>query len=135
MDDVLRYTRSELKGSARYVSMGGAFHALGGDLSAVSDNPAAAAVFLNSELGVTVNAMDNKINANYFGVNNKLDSRSTDIDQFGVVLVLNDTKENDFVKVSFAYNYQNEQVFNNKYNAIGTNPNRGLDDYFLTFTG
>ena len=133
MDDVLRYTRPELKGSARYVSMGGAFHALGGDLSAVSDNPAAAAVFLNSELGVTVNAMDNKINANYFGVNNKLDSRSTDIDQFGVVLVLNDTKENDFVKVSFAYNYQNEQVFNNKYNARGTNPNRGLDDYFLTF--
>ena len=59
MDDVLRYTRPELKGSARYVSMGGAFHALGGDLSAVSDNPAAAAVFLNSELGVTVNAMDN----------------------------------------------------------------------------
>ena len=133
MDDVLRYTRPELKGSARYVSMGGAFHALGGDLSAVSDNPAAAAVFLNSELGVTVNAMDNKINANYFGVNNKLDSRSTDIDQFGVVLVLNNTKENDFVKVSFAYNYQNEQVFNNKYNARGTNPNRGLDDYFLTF--
>ena len=63
IEDVLRFTRSELKGSARYVSMGGAFQALGGDLSAVSGNPAGAAVFLNSELGVTLNAMDNKIKA------------------------------------------------------------------------
>ena len=135
IDDLLRYARQGLKGSARYVSMGGAFHALGGDLSAVSDNPAAAAVFLNSELGVTLNSMDNKINTNYIGENNQVDSRSTDFDQLGLVLVLNDTNGNDFVKVSFAYNYQNEQVFNNKYNAIGTNPNRGLDDYFLTFAG
>ena len=62
MDDVLRYTRPELKGSARYVSMGGAFNALGGDFSAINDNPAAAAVFLNSEIGVTLNSLDNKVN-------------------------------------------------------------------------
>ena len=28
IDDLLRYARQGLKGSARYVSMGGAFHAL-----------------------------------------------------------------------------------------------------------
>ena len=88
IDDLLRYARQGLKGSARYVSMGGAFHALGGDLSAVSDNPAAAAVFLNSELGVTLNAMDNKINTNYIGENNQVDSRSTDFDQLGLVWCL-----------------------------------------------
>ncbi len=133
MDDLLRYTRTELKGTARYVSMSGAFNALGGDFSAIKDNPAAAAVFLNSEIGLTLKTVENKLDAKYFGNSNSVDSRSSDIDQFGLVLVLNDTEASDFVKLTFAYNYQDENTFNSKFNAIGTNPNRGLVDYFLAF--
>ena len=58
MHDLLRFTRPELKGTARYISLGGAFNALGGDLSAIKDNPAAAAVFLNSEIGLTLNTTE-----------------------------------------------------------------------------
>ena len=65
MDDLLRYTRTELKGTARYVAMGGAFNALGGDFSAIKDNPAAAAVFLNSEIGLT-STIENRVGSNYF---------------------------------------------------------------------
>jgi hypothetical protein len=133
MDDLLRYTRTELKGTARYVSMSGAFNALGGDFSAIKDNPAAAAVFLNSEIGFTLKTVENKVDAKYFGSSNRVDSRSSDIDQFGLVLVLSDTEASDFVKLTFAYNYQDENTFNSKFNAGGTNPNRGLDDYFLAF--
>ena len=133
MDDLLRYTRTELKGTARYVSMSGAFNALGGDFSAIKDNPAAAAVFLNSEIGLTLKTVENKLDAKYFGNSNSVDSRSSDIDQFGLVLVLSDTEASDFVKLTFAYNYQDENPFNSKFNARGTNPNRGLDDYFLAF--
>ena len=61
MDDLLRLVRPELKGSARFTALGGAFNALGGDLSAIKDNPAGAAVFLNSELGMTINSIDNKM--------------------------------------------------------------------------
>jgi len=128
MHDLLRFTRPELKGTARYISLGGAFNALGGDLSAIKDNPAAAAVFINSELGVTLNAVDNKIDASYFGNQNSIDSRSSKVEQFGIVLVLNDTEGNDFSKIALAFNYQNDRIYNNKYNAIGINPNRGLDD-------
>ena len=35
--------------------MGGAFGALGGDVSAISDNPAGSSVFLNTEIGGTIN--------------------------------------------------------------------------------
>ena len=133
MDDLLRSTRTELKGTARYVSMSGAFIALGGDFSAIKDNPAAAAVFLNSEIGVTLKTVENKLDAKYFGSSNSVDSRSSDIDQFGLVLVLSDTGASDFLKLTFAYNYQDENTFNSKFNAGGTNPNRGLDDYFLAF--
>lgn len=133
IDDLLRYTRTELKGTARYVAMGGAFNALGGDFSAIKDNPAAAAVFLNSEIELTLNSIKNGVGANYFGNSTLIDSRSSDLDQFGFVLVLNDTDASDFVKLTFAYNYQNEHNFNSKFNARGVNPNRGLDDYFLAF--
>lgn len=133
VEDALRYIRPELKGSARYVSMGGAFHALGGDFSAVKDNPAAAAVFLNTEIGATLNQLDNQIDATYFGRKNTVNSQASNLEQFGLVLVLDDTQEGDFIKLALAYNYQNERVFNSQYNALGTNTTRGLDDYFLAF--
>lgn len=133
MDDLLRFARPELRGTARYVAMGGAFNALGGDLSAIKDNPAAAAVFLNSEVGLTINSIDNQTAANYFENNNSISSRSLNIDQFGIVLVTKNTTGSEFVKLTFGYNYQKERVFNQKFNAIGTNPNSSLDDYFLAY--
>ena len=133
IDDILRYTRTELKGTARYVAMGGAFNALGGDFSAIKDNPASAAVFLNSEIGLSFSNFENRVATNYFGNSNNIDSRFSALSQFGLVLVLNDTQASDFVKLTFAYNYQNDHNFNSKFNARGTNPNRGIDDYFLSF--
>lgn len=44
----------DLKGTARFMSMGGAFGALGGDLTTISQNPAGIGVYRNSEVGVTV---------------------------------------------------------------------------------
>ena len=44
-NDINYLTSSSLSGSARYISMGGAFGALGGDISAIIDNPAGSSVF------------------------------------------------------------------------------------------
>ena len=38
--DAYRYSQTELNGTARYLGMGGAFGALGGDISSMSSNPA-----------------------------------------------------------------------------------------------
>ena len=46
---------SDIKGTARYVSMGGAFGALGGDASAIIDNPAGLGIYRKSELSTTLN--------------------------------------------------------------------------------
>ena len=50
IEDAKRYGFQSLEGTARYVSMGGAFNALGGDISSITDNPAAAGVFLYPEI-------------------------------------------------------------------------------------
>jgi len=45
ISDALRYSQDEIQGSARFRALSGAFGALGGDLSAVSLNPAGSASF------------------------------------------------------------------------------------------
>jgi len=49
----LRYSQVFYGGTARFMSMGGAFTALGGDLSSLSQNPAGIGVFRASEMSVT----------------------------------------------------------------------------------
>ena len=132
IEDALRYARPQLKGTARFVALGGAFNALGGDMSAISENPAAAAVFLHSELGVSLNYTKNKIDAGYFNNFRNINSGATNIDQFGIVFVMTNGSS-DFSKLSFAYNFKGDQRFDSKFNAYGVNPSRGIDDYFLSF--
>lgn len=47
------FSDNDIAGTARYVSMGGAFSAVGGDVSAVVDNPAALGIFRHGEVQIT----------------------------------------------------------------------------------
>ena len=53
MYDALNYSKSDYAGTARTVAMGNAFTALGGDLGAVTINPAGSAVARYSQVSVT----------------------------------------------------------------------------------
>lgn len=52
--DAYRFSQPDLKGTARFMSMGGAFGALGGDLSTLTQNPAGIGVYRSNEIGITV---------------------------------------------------------------------------------
>ncbi len=53
--DLYNMCRPDLRGTARFMSMGGAFTALGGDLSSLNQNPAGIGIYRSSELGLTLN--------------------------------------------------------------------------------
>lgn len=53
--DVYSLSQSDLRGSARFMSMAGAFGALGGDLSVLNQNPGGIGIYRSSELGLTLN--------------------------------------------------------------------------------
>ncbi len=66
--DAYRYSQTDLNGTARYLSMGGAFGALGGDISALSANPAGLGIYRSSEIVGTlslsaIRAKTNWVNA------------------------------------------------------------------------
>lgn len=47
-------TGNDLRGTARFMSMGGAFTALGGDLSSLNQNPAGIGVYRSSDVGLSL---------------------------------------------------------------------------------
>lgn len=53
--DVLRYSNTDIFGSARFEAMAGSFGALGADISAIQINPAAMGRFSSSKVAVSVN--------------------------------------------------------------------------------
>ena len=55
--DASKYANTDILGTARYMSMAGSMGALGGDPSAIIDNPAALGIYRSSELSFTLNAM------------------------------------------------------------------------------
>ncbi len=52
--DAYQLGQSDLRGTARFMSMGGAFTALGGDLSSLNQNPGGIGVYRSSEVGATL---------------------------------------------------------------------------------
>lgn len=52
--DVQRFAERHIMGTARYVGMGGAMTAIGGDPSAVLDNPAGLGLYRSSELSISL---------------------------------------------------------------------------------
>ena len=67
--DALRYSQESLWGSARYVSMGGAFGALGANASSPSHNPAGIAVHTNNEFSTSLSFIDLETTATYHSSN------------------------------------------------------------------
>ena len=47
-------SQPDMKGTARYMGMAGAFGALGGDLTSISQNPAGIGVYRSNDVGFTL---------------------------------------------------------------------------------
>ena len=92
-EDALRYAVENVTGSARYRGMGGAFGAVGGDLSALNQNPAGSLFFNNNYATVTASISNSKNSSSYNGTRTKDNDSSLDLNQAGVVFIFNDKGE------------------------------------------
>lgn len=132
--DAIRYSQTDLNGTARFRAMSGAFGALGGDFSALSVNPAGGAVFTTSQLGVTFSNHSIKNESDYFGNTTSKKENSFDLNQLGAIWVyLNDDIESNWKKVTLAFNYENSNDFDNKFFSQGYNPNNSIANYFTSY--
>ncbi|MFV5697578.1 OmpP1/FadL family transporter [Flavobacterium sp. ZT3R17] len=132
--DAMRYAQDNLTGTARFRAMGGAFGALGGDLSSLNINPAGSAVFSNNQIGATLSSYNTKNNSNYFGSTTTDKNNSFDLNQAGGVFVFkNQNSNSNWKKFSLGVNYDNVNNYNNSIFSAGTNPTNSVDGYFLSY--
>ncbi|TVZ25695.1 outer membrane protein transport protein (OMPP1/FadL/TodX) [Gillisia sp. Hel_I_86] len=131
--DAVRYSSDQLSGTARYRAMSGAFGALGGDLSAISINPAGSAVFLSSAATVTLSYNNRQNDTRYFNGATTNDDSDVYFDQAGAVLVFNSTNENTpWKRFTLGVNYSQNNTFDDSFLAQGTSSS-SIDNYFLEF--
>lgn len=84
--DVLRYSRIGFGGNARYVSMGGAFGALGGDISVISTNPAGLGVYRKSDFSFTPSFFNQTVDSRYSDTSTSDQRFNMKVDGFGFVI-------------------------------------------------
>lgn len=113
---------NDLNGTARYVGMGGAMEALGGDISTMSSNPAGIGLFRRSTIAASggfVAQSGAKTSFTYdqvpFSFNG--DKTNASFDQAGFVWA-NRTGKSSFL--NFGFNYHKGQNFDQILNAAGT---------------
>lgn len=131
--EALRYSSENLQGTARFQALGGAFGALGGDLSSLNINPAGSAVFNNSILTISGTSYNVSNDASYFGTSVDANTNTLDLNQIGGVFVFRNTNQNaDWQKFSLALNYDVVNNFSNDIIVSG-NSTEGIDNYFLNY--
>ncbi|GAA4955774.1 outer membrane protein transport protein [Algibacter agarivorans] len=124
ISDALRYSQSEIQGTARFRALSGAFGALGGDMSAVSANPAGSAVFSRSHASFTGSNVDVDHTAIYFGNANNSNESTFDINQGGAAFVFANRNSNSpWKKFTLAIAYDRTNNYNGNWNAVGVNNN------------
>jgi hypothetical protein len=133
VDDALRYSQLFYNGSARFMSMGGAFTAIGGDISSLSQNPAGIGVFRTSELTISPQLFNFRSTT---GFNNNTNSDylyDFTLGQAGVVLNLrNKNKETGMITLNLGYSFNRTNNFNQSIEIQGTGNNNStsLLDYW-----
>ena len=125
------YSRTDIKGTARYMGMGGAFGALGGDISTLSQNPAGIGVYRSNEivttLGIAGISAETKTSVN---VNNNLTKFV--FDNVGIIGTFNTGKDLGIVSYNFgfAYNRRNsyDQTYRVQYSYLRSSVTKDIAD-------
>jgi long-subunit fatty acid transport protein len=122
-EDALRFSTTDVQGTARYASMGGAFGALGADISVLSVNPAGMGRYKADVLTGTVNLGVGYTGATLNGEETLTNSENFDLNNLGIIGVSNTRVDNPspWRKVQFGFAYNRLAEFNDKYAVNGVN--------------
>ena len=113
----LLFSQDAANTTARAAAMGGAFGALGGDISVMNINPAGLALFNNSYFSGSFNSRNTAIESNYYGTSINTENQFFKISQAGAVLVFKSAKKSDWSKFVLGINYRITKDFSNSFNA------------------
>lgn len=126
--DALKYSMTDISGSARYVAMSGAFGALGGDMSTLGMNPAGIAVYRSSEMSITPSLSTSSVNSTFNHYKSGDSKVNLLINNFGYVGSFRTYDESAVSNFNFGISYNKLRDFNrNAYITSNSHPATLLD--------
>ena len=130
ISDALRFSQDEIQGSARFRALSGAFGALGGDMSAISINPAGSAIFSRSHASLSLSSLNVDNDVSFFNGQSSSSDSKVDIHQAGAAFVFANNNENaSWRKFVLSVAYDKTANYDDQWFASGQNTN-SIDSYF-----
>ncbi|MGY0391922.1 OmpP1/FadL family transporter [Bizionia sp. KMM 8389] len=134
ISDALRYSQDNIQGTARFNALSGAFGALGGDMSAISINPAGTAVFNSGHLSMSLGNNFTKNKTGYYDGYSETTDSNFDLNQTGAAFVFSNSNPNsNWKKFTIGVTYDKMSDYDNNWFAYGTNTNQSIGSYFTSY--
>lgn len=127
--DLIRYSRPDDLGSARFISMGGAFSSLGNDFGATSINPAGIAVYRHSEVSLSTYYRNTGTSTNYEGSPADRSDGQLRFSQIGLISHTQIDRDSHF-NFGMRYHRTNDFGFDQRVNSDNINSSV-VDQWFI----
>lgn len=126
--DGFRFSQPDMKGTARYMGMGGAFGALGGDLSSISTNPAGLGVYRRNEIGITMDVDIQNATSESQGVKNTQNQTKFLLNNVGGVASWN-LANSVMPNINVGFTYNRAASFNQHYSGYVPTLSNSMTNY------
>lgn len=131
VDDALRYSQVLYGGTARFMSMGGAFTALGGDISSLNENPGGLGVFRSSEITITPQLYNVKTTAGFNGESSTDNLDNFNLGQIGIVgNILSNNNESGLITLNLGYSFNKTNNMSQSVKIQGVSNTSSMADYW-----
>lgn len=130
-DLALLFSRNDGNGSPRFTAMGGAFGALGGDVSVMTINPAGISVFNGGNASVSFQSRTTNNRATYYGISIVTEEEYLNISNAGAVFSFDTFSDSDWSKIAIGVNYRILADLDNFFTASGNSGFATFDTYPL----
>jgi hypothetical protein len=131
--DALRYSQTNYGGSARSVSMGSAFGALGGDFISASINPAGLGLYRSGEFTITPTLNINGSKSNYLGTSTSDNKYKFNFDNLSYVAPIKSGAETGIVGFTFGVGFNRLKNFNSNIGIVGHDATTTLLNYYTDY--
>lgn len=130
--DAYNITPVQLRGTARFVAMGGAFTSLGGDLSSLTQNPAGVGIYRKSDVGFTFDVSMRGYNTTTGEGSYKENQTVCKFDNFGYVGVVK--LDGPMSNFNWGVSYNRLNVFDRRFRGYNRPTDTSLSNYIAAYT-
>lgn len=126
-------SQQELRGTARFMSMAGAFGALGGDVSTLSQNPGGIGVYRSNDISLTLGLDTYNSTAEADGVSSSCRMTKFGLDNIGAVFSMR-LYNNAMPNLNFGVSYNKTASFSRRYRGYIPRLENSLSNYIAGVT-